>query len=67
MSPLKLKSVTQIAKRDISKYIKDRNLCPTGSKEVWNINCTYIFTKKAKKLNKKLGLSGINKDWENKN
>ena len=62
----KYKSVNQYAKADILQYINDtageRKTDVLGWYcEIWTVHLTSIFNKSSRRLNKELGITGINK------
>lgn len=59
-------AVSEIAKKDISTYVKKLRadkfkVIDKKVDEVWFIGTTYLFTKEQAALNRELGISGINK------
>lgn len=60
-------SVTQIAAKDIADYNRETNPETNNDGERWTISNAEVFSKKSKRLNKKLGLHKINKKDSIKN
>ena len=55
-----MKTVAQYAFKDISQYIKDTNTMNYNPLEIWNVHPSHLDTKENRKLNRELGLRGVN-------
>ena len=60
-----MKSVAEIAFKDISKHIKESSVVKDSRWEVWNVTPRRLNNKENRRLNKELGLRGINCRIEN--
>ena len=62
-------SVTEVALQDIAQHMRDESIplfeSNDGFIEVWNVSMTYLNTPDQKKLNRELGLGGVNKGKHN--
>ena len=65
----KEKSAEQLAKKDIMKSMKkdNPNYYVPFAEDKWNVTGSDIFNSKSRKLNKRLGISKINKEDNIKN
>lgn len=54
-------NVTIFARKDISKYLKEKGKANNGELDCENISLNSVFTKENKRLNRELGITGINK------
>ena len=54
-------SVSRHAFKDITADIKENAVTPDSVWDVWNVRPSHMDTKETRRLNRALGLSGINK------
>jgi len=59
-----MKTVAQIAFKDIGKHINE-NTMNYNPLEVWDVRPSHLNTKENRRLNRELGLRGINTRIEN--
>ena len=60
-----MKQVSQYAFKDISRYIKETNTMKYNPLEIWNVRPSHLNTKENRRLNRELGLRGVNVRIEN--
>lgn len=50
---------------DISKHIREEyDIIMDGNRDVWVVTPAHLFTKEVRRLNKKLNIHKINKQWK---
>ena len=58
-------NICRIAIKDISEYMKENNIqIMDGNHDVWVVSASRVYCAEQRKLNKELGISGINKTKE---